>query len=100
MIEDFVASGHAADLILVVMAFEAIFLRIYLKKRGLSRLIPGFWAALAAGAALVLALRAALTDAGVTLILACMALSFVAHLIELTLKIVSVPTNPDYEGRA
>ena len=33
-------------------------------------------------------------------IVVCMGLSFVAHLIELALKIVSVPTNPDYEGRA
>jgi hypothetical protein len=100
MIEDFVASGHAADLILVVMALEAIFLGFYLKKRGLSRYILGFWAALAAGAALVLALRAALTGGGLMVIVVCMGLSFVAHLIELVLKIVSVPTNPDYEGRA
>lgn len=100
MIEDFVASGHAADLILVVMALEAIFLGFYLKKRGLSRYILGFWAALAAGAALVLALRAALTGGGLMVIVLCMGLSFVAHLIELALKIVSVPTNPDYEGRA
>jgi hypothetical protein len=96
MIEDFVASGHAADLILV----EAIFLGVYLKKRGLSRYIPGFWAALIAGAALVLALRAALTGGSVVVIVVCMGLSFAAHLIELALKIVSVPTNPDYEGRA
>ena len=100
MIEDFVASGHAADLILAVMALEAIFLGFYLKKRGLSRYILGFWAALAAGAALVLALRTALTGGGLMVIVVCMGLSFVAHLIELALKIVSVPTNPDYEGRA
>lgn len=100
MIEDFVASGHASDLILVVMVFEAIFLGVYLKKRGLSRYIPGFWAALVAGAALVLALRAALTGGSVVVIVVCMGLSFAAHLIELALKIVSVPTNPDYEGRA
>lgn len=100
MIEDFVASGHAADLILVVMVFEAIFLGVYLKKRGLSRYIPGFCAALIAGAALVLALRAALTGGSVVVIVVCMGLSFAAHLIELALKIVSVPTNPDDEGRA
>ena len=70
------------------------------KKRRLFRLIPGFWAALAAGAALVFALRVALTGGGITLILVCMVISLVAHLVELTLKIVSVGTNPDYEGRA
>lgn len=100
MIEDFVSSGHAADLILIVMAIEAVFLGFFLRKRGLSRLIPGFWAALLAGGALVLALRTALTGGGVTIILLCMGLSFVAHLFEVGLKIVSARTNPDYEERA
>ncbi len=100
MIEDFVASGYAADLIIAVMVIEAVFLGFFLRKKGLARLIPGFWAALLAGAALVFALRTALTGGGVVVIVVCMGLSFVAHLIELALKIVSLPTNPDYEGRA
>ena len=100
MIEDFVASGHAADLILLVMALEAVFLSLFLRKRGFSRLVPGFLAALIAGAALVLALRTALTGGSVVLILIAMGASFVAHLAEIALKIVSARTNPDYEGRA
>ncbi|NBU13792.1 MAG: hypothetical protein EBT35_04145 [Alphaproteobacteria bacterium] len=100
MIEDFVASGHAADLIVAVMAIEAVFLGLFLRKKGLSRLIPGFWAALLAGAALVLALRVALTGGSLGVIALCMGASFIAHLIELSLKIVSARTNPDYEGRA
>jgi ABC-type antimicrobial peptide transport system permease subunit len=100
MIEDFVSSGHAADLIIAVMAIEAVFLAFFLRKRGLSRLILGFWAALLAGAALVLALRTALTGGSLGVIALCMGASFVAHLIELSLKIVSARTNPDYEGRA
>ena len=100
MIEDFVASGYAADLIIAVMVIEAVFLGFFLRKKGLARLIPGFWAALLAGAALVLALRVALTGGSLGVIALCMGASFIAHLIELRLKIVSARTNPDYEGRA
>ena len=100
MMDEFVTSGHAADLILAVMALEAVFLTVFLKKLGLNRALPGFLAALVAGAALVVALRAALTNGALTLILVCMGVSFVAHLFELALKIVSVRTNPDYEERA
>ena len=100
MIEDFVASGHATDVILAVMGCEAVFLSLFLKKRGLSRLVPGILAALLAGAALVLALRTALTGGSIRLILICMVASFAAHAIEIGLKIVSANTNPDYEGRA
>ena len=76
------------------------FIEIFLRKRRLNRALPGFLAALVAGAALVFALRTALTGGPLGTILICMAASFVAHLFELALKIVSMRTNPDYEGRA
>lgn len=96
MIESFVASGHAADLVLAIMALEAIILSVYLRRKGLSRSIPGFMAALLAGAALVLALRAALAGGDLGVIALCLGASFIAHLAEIALKIVHVRANPKH----
>ncbi len=95
MIETFVSSGQAADLVLAIMALEAVILSVYLSRKGLSRSIPGFMAALLAGAALVLALRAALSGGGLGVIALCLGASFIAHLAEIALKIVYARANPN-----
>jgi hypothetical protein len=79
----FFQSGHVAHLILVVMAIEAFVLIIVYKKtkRGMrpSRIIMS----LAAGAALVLALRAALTGEGWMWIAVALTISFLVHIVDM-----------------
>ncbi|TKD52269.1 hypothetical protein FBR43_12025 [Sphingomonas baiyangensis] len=73
----FFASGHAADLILAILAAEALLLR----RRGwpviriLTRLGPG--------ALMIVALRLALTEAAWPWIAVALALSFPLHLADL-----------------
>ena len=79
----FFESGHVAHLILVVMVIEgfALILLHRKTKRGMrtSRIIMS----LAAGAALVLALRAALTGAGWQWMALALSVAFVVHLVDL-----------------
>jgi len=79
----FFASGHVANLILAVMLIECLALSMLAKKskRGMrpSRIIVS----LAAGAALVLALRAALTGAGWHWMALALTAAFIVHLLDL-----------------
>jgi len=77
------ASGHIFDLILAMMALEAILLGVYChsRQRGLATL--GLLANLVAGASLLLAMRLTLTNAGGELIGLCLTLALVAHLLDL-----------------
>lgn len=78
--------GRVIDLILGLMALEAIVLAAlyYLRGRGIppARLLPN----LLAGAFLMLALRASLTHAGATAIGSWLALGLVGHLVDLSLR--------------
>ncbi|WP_298468408.1 hypothetical protein [uncultured Erythrobacter sp.] len=77
MIEDFFASGHAADLVLVVLAIEAVWLRM----RGWSfERIVGL---IGPAVFIVLALRAALVGAGWWWVAILLALSLPLHLLDL-----------------
>jgi hypothetical protein len=81
-IERFFVSGLAADVILVVMLLELVALSVFYQRtgRGIPPLDLVF--SLGAGAGLVLALRAALTGAGVGWIGAALLLSFCLHLVD------------------
>jgi hypothetical protein len=81
-LEALLASGSVAWMILAVIAIEAILLLMLL--RG-SRMLPLAACGLAAGAFLVLALRAALDDAGAMQIGLFLGLSGVAHACEIAL---------------
>jgi hypothetical protein len=100
MLDALILSGHAADLILAVMALELIGITLLLARRGKKRHLPGFFAGIMAGACLVLALRAALTGGEPWLIGLCLIGSFAAHGVELAFKFatsdnVDGGTNPD-----
>ncbi len=72
------ASGHAVDIVLLVIAVEAIWLRLSVRWRWvalLCRLMPGVM--------LLLALRAALTGGGWSVVALLLALSFPFHLADL-----------------
>ena len=77
-------SGLIADVMLIVLAVEALSLTIYYKvsRRGIApRYLP---ALLGAGACLALALRAALTGAAPHWIVLAITASLIFHLIDLT----------------
>jgi hypothetical protein len=80
---DILAPARIVDLTLVLMAAEGVALALLWRRtgRGLrpGQLIP----MLAAGAALLLALRVVLSGGGLILLLACLAAALVAHLADL-----------------
>jgi hypothetical protein len=71
------SAGGLVDLALGVLVIEAILLAIHYRRTP-ARLLPWF-AGLASGGALLLALRAALAGANWTVIGACMILALVSH---------------------
>lgn len=77
----FFASGHAVDLVLVVMLAEAV----YLKTRGW--LAGDIALLLLPGALMLLALRAALTDASWEWVALPLALSFPVHMLDVKRRI-------------
>ncbi len=84
--ESFFRSGHAADLILLVLALEALALWLWRRQRGAgpdSRAILGL---VLPGVALVVALRLALTDAWWGWIGLALAAAFAAHLLDLAAR--------------
>ncbi len=80
---DFIASGRAIDVILALMALEAVALYAYGRRTGRGIAAPDVLINLAAGASLMLAVRAALTDAGPGWIAVCLIASLAAHAADL-----------------
>ena len=83
---ELIASGRVVDLILVLMALEALALTLFWARtaRGLRPLL--LVVNLAGGASLLLALRAALTGAGSVTIGSFLVLALAAHLADLALR--------------
>lgn len=79
-----VESGRIVDLILLLVALEALWLAWWLRRRGgVLRLLPN----LVAGACLLLALRAGLTGAGGAWLGAALLCAFAAHLADLAIRL-------------
>lgn len=83
MLSDFFYSGHAADVILVVMVIEFIVLSLGRQVRNRRGATADLAFAMAPGVCLVLALRAALTASDLVWIGAPLAASLPFHLIDL-----------------
>ena len=81
--EGLFASGRIVDLILVGVAAEAVLLALLC--RGAARFAP-FGATIAAGAALMLALRAALIGSAWPVVAGFMLAGLVAHVADLILR--------------
>lgn len=81
--EGLFASGRIIDIILVGVAAEAVLL--FVLCRGVGRFAP-FGATIAAGAALMLALRAALTGSAWPVVAGWMLVGLVAHAADLVLR--------------
>ncbi len=83
MIKAFFASGHAVDLVLVVILAEFVFLSTRRTRFGDKSAIIDRVLALAPGVCLLLALRAALTGAGLIWVALALAASFPFHIADL-----------------
>lgn len=85
--EMLINSGRIAEIILVVMLLEAVIVGLVALKRDDAFGLPGYLAGLAAGAFLVLALRAALAGSGWMQIAVFLACSLLAHVAELFVRL-------------
>jgi hypothetical protein len=81
--ESLLASGRLIDLILAATVLEFLLLTLWRRRSGHGVPPAELALDLAAGAALLLALRGALTGAQWTWIAACLTLALVAHLLHL-----------------
>ena len=81
---DFFASGRLVDLILLIVALEAVVLTIWWTKTGQGIAPRDLLPNLIAGALLLLALRLTLADAGWMPICACLAASGIANVVDIT----------------
>ena len=80
---DLFASGRIADLILALMAIEAVALLIYCVATGRRSAMADVLPNLAAGACLILALRGALISAPWPMIASALAGALVSHLVDM-----------------
>ncbi len=83
LLADLVQSGALVELVLALVALEAAALVIYRLRTGHGPEPLGLVFNLAAGSALMLALRAALQEAGWTHVAAFLVLALAAHLADL-----------------
>ena len=81
------ASGRIVDLILALMAAEALVAVALYRRRGRRQQLADLLAYLASGACLLLALRFALTQGWWGWIALCLAAAFVVHLTELRRRV-------------
>jgi len=98
--EQLFASGSIIDLILVIFAVEAAIVLVYLRRSGLLRSgrgVGGLFANIAAGACLLLAVRAALTDTAWQWVALWIGLSLPFHLADLAARWGS-PARPAAPG--
>ena len=84
--DQLLASGRAVDLILALMAAEAIALLVLWRRRGRGVPPAQLIANLAAGGSLLLALRAALTGAHWAWLGVWLTTALIAHLTDLALR--------------
>jgi hypothetical protein len=83
---ELIASGRLIDLILALMLAEAVLLYVHRRRTGRGLAARDIVVNLAAGASLMLAVRAALVDAAPGWIVACLGVSLVAHVADLAMR--------------
>jgi hypothetical protein len=83
LLAELVQSGRLVEIVLILVAIEAAALLVYRLRTGRGPEPLGLVFNLAAGSALMLALRAALQEAGWMQVAACMVLALAAHLADL-----------------
>jgi anti-sigma factor RsiW len=86
MIEGLFASGRIAELIAGLVAIEAIALGLVFMRAGRAARVPSLLANLAAGGALLMALRAAIVGSGWQSVGIFLGLAFAAHIADVALR--------------
>jgi hypothetical protein len=84
-VESLITGGGITDAVLALLVIEGVVVSVAMRRTGFDR--ASFIAGLAAGACLVLSLRAALMGAGWQAIATFLALAFVAHATELGIRL-------------
>lgn len=82
LLESLITTGRIVDIMLSVMALEILAVYLYRRSRGGGIAMRPLVLNIGAGGSLMLALRAALTDAGVLWIAAFLVLSLVFHVAD------------------
>lgn len=85
-VQGLIESGEIVDFILVAMLFEALLLMFLRRTTGRGIASAQVCANLAAGAVLMLALRAALKGAGWQTVAAWLAAALLAHVVEVAVR--------------
>ncbi|GJD51637.1 hypothetical protein OPKNFCMD_4392 [Methylobacterium crusticola] len=88
------ASGRLIDLVLALVAVEAVLLLAWRRRAGHGPAPASLVANLASGACLMLALRAALTGADWRWLALALVGSLIAHLADLGLRLGAAPPTP------
>jgi hypothetical protein len=94
LVSELFVSGRVVDLVLAVMLVEAIALAAYHRRTGRGLPAVAIVLNLAAGAALLLALRGALVGAGWGWIALALAGAFAAHLADLRQRVAAARAGP------
>lgn len=87
--EDFILSGQVANVMLVVLAAEVMLVGFHLWRYGMALPLLSIAASGMAGGALVLALRAALQEAGWLFVAMYLLAALLAHLADIALRLMS-----------
>lgn len=87
--EDFILSGRVTTVMLVVLAAEVMLVGFYLWRKGMALPLLSIAASGMAGGALVLALRAALQEAGWLFVAMYLLAALLAHLADIALRLMS-----------
>jgi len=86
--EGFISSGRIADVILVGIAIELLAVGFYLWRKGEGLMLVSLAASSLAGGSIVLALRAALQEAGWPFVAMYLAAALLAHMADLALRLL------------
>lgn len=95
---EFFASGRVVDLILGLMLLEGLALSVLWRRRGCGVLPLALWVNLAAGGAMLLAVRAALTGASWVWVWIPLLLALLMHLADLGARWTSRATRLESSG--
>lgn len=87
LVAELVRSGRIVEIALAILFIEAVVLIVLCRKRGTLDRLPGLMAHIAAGACLLLALRAALAGASWFVVALPLAGALVAHVVDLAIRL-------------
>ena len=96
MLEYVFASGYVADLVLAVMAIEALIIFILMRRGTIQLAYRTYFFGIIAGGFIIIALRLALTGGASTLIATVLGMSFLAHIAEVFSFVRRKTGNPNY----